>query len=64
MNLDIFKPNNEDGAFLAYIKREALSIINTIEYLSPHFKRFGKPVPFFSLHSSPAVPPVKSVKTA
>lgn len=29
MNLDIFKPNNEDGAFLAYIKREALSIINT-----------------------------------
>ena len=29
MNLDIFKPNDEDGAFLAYIKREALFIINT-----------------------------------
>ena len=28
MNLDIFKPNDEDGAFLAYIKREALSGIN------------------------------------
>lgn len=30
MNLDIFKPNDEDGAFLAYIKREALSHISTI----------------------------------
>ena len=29
MNLDIFKSNNEDRAFLAYIKREALFIINT-----------------------------------
>lgn len=28
MNLDIFKPNNEDGDFLAYIKREALFHIN------------------------------------
>lgn len=27
MNLDIFKQNNSDGAFLAYIKREALSRI-------------------------------------
>ena len=31
MNLDIFKPNDEDGAFLAYIKREALSHININE---------------------------------
>ena len=30
MNLDIFNPNDEDGAFLAYIKREALSHISTI----------------------------------
>ena len=30
MNLDIFKPNDKDGAFLAYIKREALSHISTI----------------------------------
>lgn len=31
MDLNIFKPNNEDGAFLAYIKREALSHINTFD---------------------------------
>lgn len=30
MNLDIFKPNDKDGAFLAYIKREALSNINIV----------------------------------
>lgn len=29
MDLSIFQPNNSDGAFLAYIRREALSIINT-----------------------------------
>lgn len=44
MNLDIFKPNDGDGAFLAYIKREALAHITkyceevTKEYWYDYYK--------------------------
>lgn len=44
MNLDIFKPNDEDGAFLAYIKREAsfhieqFKDVQTKEYWYEYYK--------------------------